>query len=489
MPSDLYDLAYRDQPEEHAFQVDRVSGTIPPGLQGTLLRSGPGRMRLGAASLNFFDGHALIAGLTFAEGRATFRSRFVRTPLYERETAADAILQRRVFTNHPSRWSNLFALSLGNSAMHDVYAWGEGDALRIVAGNDPGHFALDARTLATLGPERFGGAVKQGEEASPMPYPDPTTGRLVGWIKTPGGLSPDKLRFVEVDGAWNVVKQTPAYALGASPVLVHDQRATARWYVATEAALRLSPAKALWGAGTVYDALATPAGQTATLLLAPREGDGPLVRIPLPAPLEVAFHVINAFDDGEAVVVDLVTYSGRIRFDLAFSGEEVRRRGLAPGPSPLPTPTRFRVDPRSGTILESAPLGAVAGEAPEVADAVMGRPYRFAWFPTPAVDEGRLDPGAYPTYDAICRLEVATGETRIWRSGGLVSPIAFVGRPGATDEDDGWALAWVLRRDGASVHVFDARAPQDGPVAVCDLGVHLPGISHVRWAPNVRLDG
>ena len=69
-----------------------------------------------------------------------------------------------------------------------------------------------------------------------------------------------------------------------------------------------------------------------------------------------------------------------------------------------------------------------------------------------------------------------------------VSPCAFVARPGATEEDDGWVLTWRLREEGASVAILDARAVEKGPVATLDLGVHLPGVSHTRWAAGLRLD-
>ena len=169
MPHAIHEAIYRSQPEEFAFRVERITGSLPQDLDGTFLRSGPGLMQVGDAYLNFFDGHALIAGVSFRGGQANFRSRFVHSPLYESETAQRTVLARRPFTNRPKRWSNLFAIKFGNSAMHDVYAWGDGEQRRVVAGNDFGHYARDARTLETLGPETWGGAAPAGSELAPMP--------------------------------------------------------------------------------------------------------------------------------------------------------------------------------------------------------------------------------------------------------------------------------------------------------------------------------
>ena len=482
----IHEAVFRSQPEERAAAITDVRGTIPAGLRGTFLRSGPGLMQVGNDALDFFDGHALIAGVTFEDGAARFRSRFVRSPLYLEETAKKRLKKRRVFTNLPARWSNFFALDLGNSAMHDVYAWGG----KVVAGNDPGHFALDARTLETLGPERFGGAAAKGQEMGPMPYRDPKSGRLVGWIKKVGGASPDALSFVELDERFAVVTQTPFHRLAASPVIVHDQRATERFYVAVEQAPRLSAAKAIWGATTIYECFQTPPGATATLLLAPRGRDGALVRVPLPAPLEVAFHVINAFDEGEGrLVVDVVAYGGRIGFSAAAPKALRDATGAHPTQGPLPTPTRLVVDTLAGRVLEHKKLGELPGEAPEVNDAVMGAPYRFAYFPTARPNADLPDRGGYFFYDGISKLDVTTGATRAWHADGeaVVSPVSFAARPGGGDEDDGWILAYVLRATGAEVVVLDARALEAGPVATLGLGTHLPGVSHVRFASDVML--
>ena len=485
----IHEALFRSQPEEHAFRIERVSGRVPPDLRGTFLRSGPGLMQLGAANLNFFDGHALIAGVSFDAGRAWFRSRFVRSPLYEAETAQRTVLARRPFTNRPERWKNLFAIKFGNSAMHDVYAWGKPGRERVIAGYDPGHFTLDAHSLATLGRETWGGAAAPGIEMSPMPYPDPHTGHLVGWLKVPGAMKPDTLRFVEVDDEFRLVKQTEAFPLAAAPVIVHDLRATQRYYLTVEQSLRLSPLRALWGAVTAYEALATPAGATATLLLAARTEPAKLLRVPLPAPVQIAFHVVNAFDRGDHVCVDLATYAGRIGFEAAAPKALRDRTGAQPAHGPEPSLMRYVIDPNAGRVVESRKLTDVPGDAPEVADSVMGRPYRFAYVPTHGPNSDAPDRGAFVYYDAIAKVDVDSGSSQRWNAGpdALVSPVAFVPRPSAAGEDDGWLLTYLVRESNAALAILDARALEAGPVATLELGVHLPGVSHTRWAAGLQL--
>jgi all-trans-8'-apo-beta-carotenal 15,15'-oxygenase len=485
--SAVHEAIYRSQPEEHARPVRVTSGALPAELRGTFLRSGPGLFEVGSDPLNLFDGHALIAGVTFENGSARLRSRFVRSPLYVAETAEKKMKQRRVFTNLPSRWSNLFALAFGNSAMHDVYAWGG----KVIAGNDPGHFALDGRTLSTIGPERWGGAVPKGHDMGPMPYRDPKSGRLVGWIKRNGGARPDAVAFIELDESFRTVAKTPFHACAAAPVLLHDQRATERFYVATEQSLRLALGAAIWGQKTIYEAFRTPPGATATILLVPRGREGAMIRVPLPAPWELAFHVINAYDEGDRVVVDLVVYDGRIGFEAAAPRALRDRSGYQPSHGPLPTPMRFVVDPVGAKVVEPRKLGDIPGEAPEVSDAVMGQPYRYAYFPTTRLDAAIPDRGGYFYYGGVGRIDVTTGTSSSWHAPGeaVVSPPTFVARPGATEEDDGWLLAYVMRETETEVVVLEARSIAAGPIATLSLGVHFPAVSHVRWAADVLLDG
>lgn len=56
----IYDRASVNVSHDVAQGLDRavtVEGKIPDGLNGTLLRTGPGLLSVGVDPLNFFDGH------------------------------------------------------------------------------------------------------------------------------------------------------------------------------------------------------------------------------------------------------------------------------------------------------------------------------------------------------------------------------------------------------------------------------------------------
>jgi all-trans-8'-apo-beta-carotenal 15,15'-oxygenase len=58
----------------HGPRPAQVEGTIPPELEGTYLRNGPGlQYSKGAFQRHMFDGDGMVISLAFKDGRAFFR--------------------------------------------------------------------------------------------------------------------------------------------------------------------------------------------------------------------------------------------------------------------------------------------------------------------------------------------------------------------------------------------------------------------------------
>lgn len=69
------------------------SGRIPRWLHGSLLRNGPGSLKVGAMRFNhLFDSAALLHRFGIADGRVTYQCRFVQTDTYRRNRAAQRIV-------------------------------------------------------------------------------------------------------------------------------------------------------------------------------------------------------------------------------------------------------------------------------------------------------------------------------------------------------------------------------------------------------------
>ncbi|XP_025269761.1 carotenoid isomerooxygenase isoform X1 [Camponotus floridanus] len=77
------------------FQSSEITGSIPEWLTGTLLRNGPGNLKVGEYHYqHLFDSSALLHKFHIANGNVTYQRRFIQTEVYKRNMAA----QRIVFT-------------------------------------------------------------------------------------------------------------------------------------------------------------------------------------------------------------------------------------------------------------------------------------------------------------------------------------------------------------------------------------------------------
>lgn len=131
-----------EDPDGH--WLDIVSGALPPALTGTLFRcvliinhescttphhsNGPGRFEVGADApySHPYDGDGLVCAFTFSNGRAFFRSRFVRTPELHAELEAGRVLFRNAFATQRAgaAWANALDTYVKNTANTNVVCWG-----------------------------------------------------------------------------------------------------------------------------------------------------------------------------------------------------------------------------------------------------------------------------------------------------------------------------------------------------------------------------
>ncbi|XP_061608833.1 carotenoid-cleaving dioxygenase, mitochondrial-like isoform X2 [Phyllopteryx taeniolatus] len=70
-----------------------LRGTIPPWINGSLLRNGPAKFEFGHTHYNhWFDGMALLHKFKMEEGQVTYTSRFLRSDAYNKNSERDRIV-------------------------------------------------------------------------------------------------------------------------------------------------------------------------------------------------------------------------------------------------------------------------------------------------------------------------------------------------------------------------------------------------------------
>ena len=165
------------------------------------------------------------------------------------------------------------------------------------------------------------------------------------------------------------------------------------------------------------------------------------------APACFVFHHVNAWEEGEDIVIDASVYDDASIVSALYLDEVLDARGSIPGARL----TRFRLG--AGGVTSEA-IGAETIELPRIAyKRCNTRPYRYVY--------GVSESGGSPIFDQLVKVDTASGEERIWREEETHpgEPV-FVGAPGAESEDEGVALSVVLdaRAGDSFLLVLDAES-------------------------------
>jgi carotenoid cleavage dioxygenase-like enzyme len=422
-----------------------VSGQLPAALDGHLLRTGPNPAGPVGANHHWFLGDGMVHGIEISGGRArSYRNRFVRTP-----SVAAARPDLPAIGQAPPG-----AVNPGTGAVHVIEHAG-----RVLALGEVGLPYELTRELDTVGPYTFGGKLLTSMTAHPKI--DPVTGDLHFFAYDFG---PVYLRYHRANAAGELV-QTEFIDVPRC-TMMHDFNVTASRIVFMDLPVVFSTARL--ATGSMPFEWQPDAG--ARLGVMPIGGTNADVRWFEIEPCYV-FHPLNAYDDGDRVVLDVVRYP--TMFDTSTIGPEGNGSELR----------RWTIDLAAGTVTEET-LDDRPTEFPRVADAKVGRPYRFGYS---AAREGATLEDGFDT-EGLVKYDLAAGTTTFHSAGAGRNPGegVFVADPDGTNEDDGWVLSVVYdaATDRSDVIVVDARDFGAPPVATIHLPTRVPFGFHGSWVPR-----
>ncbi len=454
---DDWQQGYRSLKAEYAYWIDEVEGSIPPDLQGTLFRNGPGLLDANGQPYGHpFDGDGMVCAFTFAHGRAHFANSFVKTPEFLAEQRAGRILYRGVFgTQKPGGWlANCFDLRLKNIANTNVIYHGE-KLLALWEASRP--YRLDPATLDTLGIEDFGGALRPGQAFTAHPRLDPVTGNLWAFGVEAGPHSTIALYCVDRAGRLTEAfrRKVPGFCF------LHDFAFTPNYRIFSQNPVQFAPLAFLLGMQTAAACIDLKPNTPTRLLVFDRAGN---LRIVETDPCFV-FHHCNAYEDGDRLILDSVCYDDYPKLDPQTHFLDVDFDRVIPGRL-----CRYVIDPVAQTATRQVVM-ARSCEFPVVPPRCMGQPYRYAYL-------GATDrPTGNAPLQAIAKVDLQTGREELFSFAprGFVSEPIFVPRGGAA-EDDGWLLVLVFEAASArsQLSILDAAQVSAGPVARLHLKHHIP---------------
>ena len=460
-----------------AVPLQATRGTIPAGLNGTLYRNGPGRLeRAGHWVHHPFDGDGMITALRFEGGGLVLSNRFVRTEGWQAEEEAGRYLYRGVFgTQKPGGpMANAFDLRLKNIANTHVVRLGD-NLLALWEASSP--HALDPDSLETKGISLLDGVLKPGEAFSAHPRFDPGhhgAPRMVSFGVKSGPRSTIRLMEFATDGpkAGQLLSERSDSFNGFA--FLHDFAITPDWAIFLQNAIAFNPLPFALGLKGAAQCLRSKPGGQARFWLVPRDsgahaGEAPRV---LDAPEGFVFHHLNAYQEGEEVIVESIYYD-----DFPSIDPETDYRTVDFDLIPAGLLERCRLNLATGTV-SSERLSERCCEFAMVNPNQQGLAARYAWMAVAEREAGN-DP-----LQAFKKLDLRSGERRVWSAAphGFVSEPLMVPRPGASAEDDGWLLAvvWNGERSGSDLVILDATSMEE--VALVELPLAMPYGLHGSWS-------
>ncbi|MEV5606247.1 carotenoid oxygenase family protein [Streptomyces sp. NPDC052299] len=432
-----------------------VTGSLPDWLSGTLLRNGPACFEAGARTFeHWFDGQAMLHRFAIESGgRVTYANRYIDTPA-ARAVCAQGRIAYMEFATDPCR--SLFARfftpfftprirrAAGTSSNPNVNIARFGERL-VALTETPVPVEFDAETLATVGIVDYQDEL-HGQITSAHPHQDRATGDLVNYLTHYSRRSEYR---VYRQAAGGTQRELVGCHRVAAPSYMHSFGITGRYLVLAEFPLVVNPLKLLLSGRPFIDNFRwEPQRGTRFVVFDLRHGG---VRGVYEGPACFAFHHINAWEEGEDIVLDLAAYRDATVID-AFRLDRLRAGGAVP----QAYPTRFRISLADSRVTAER-LSSESLELPRISyEAHNGLPYRYAYGIGARSDQ--RDSFA----NQLVKLDTVERTNRLWHSPGTYpgEPV-FVPAPGATAEDDGVVLSIVLdagpHEPSSFLLVLDAR--------------------------------
>jgi carotenoid cleavage dioxygenase-like enzyme len=185
-----------------------------------------------------------------------------------------------------------------------------------------------------------------------------------------------------------------------------------------------------------------------------------------------AFHHVNAFEDSDNIVVDLIAYRDATIIDQLYL-ERLRACDPVDATGHL---TRYIVPLQGSADVFAIQVAEEMIELPRIDyELCAGRRYRYVW------GAGQRIAGNF--LDSIVKIDVGDGTVRSWCSEGCYpgEPV-FVPVPGRAAEGDGILLSVVLdvRRSVSSLLVLDAQSLSEIARAECPHAIPF-GLHGSYW--------
>ena len=462
--------AWTPQHEEvTATGLEVIEGAIPTDIDGVYLRNTENQLHQPLGRYHPFDGDGMIHQIDFLNGTATYRNRWIRSRCFEAEQDAGGSLWGGLMDRVGTGKRPGFGAhgSLKDSASTDIIVHA-GKAIATFYQCGEG-YVMDPETLEQEGVASW----VPLDGISAHPKVDERTGELLFFNYSKhapfmhyGVVGPDR----------KLAHYVPIPLPG--PRLPHDMMFTPNWSIFCDFPL-------FWDAELLKrDVHVTRLheGLPSRFALIPRHGQPEDIRW-FEADPTFVLHFINAYEDGDEVVLDGYFEEDPYPPPIESGGEYAHMMAYVDEHSFKPKLHRWRFNLADGSTKEER-LDDRILEFGMINQRFLGLPYRYAYSTT-------SKPGWF-LFNGFVKHDLHSGES--WEvmldEARYGSEAPFAPRIGAVDEDDGYLVSFITdeNRGTSECILIDCKRFTEGPVCRIALPHKISSGTHAHWADRSDLN-
>lgn len=456
---------------DNMFPIDReiesaeceIIGEVPAGLRGQFVRNGPNQMFEPMGKYHTFDGDGMLHGVTFEDGRAVYRNRWIRS----RGLEAEIRLGRSVYPglsdvmNFPDPSLVGDAGPIKNRANTHIVR----HAGKLFALWEQGLPTEIAPDLSTVGEWNFDGKLEGAMTAHPRI--DPRTGEMFFFSYN---LFPPYLTYYVADANGALVQRVDLDM--PAPIMMHDFLITEEFTVFMDSPVVFN----MEGMANGEPLMVWRPENGTRLGVLPRRGGADEIKWFEVEPSHVQ-HFWNAWADGNRIELSgcrYATVNFGLETEITEEGSGVDTIGS--------NPARYWIDLDAGTAGWE-PIDDMLGEMCRVNDDRTG--VRTDCLYMSAFTRAGATAG---DFDTIVKYDTRRDKRSTWYAGddGHIGENVFAPDPAGSAEDDGWVINSFHHsgRGQSEIVILDARDVDAGPVARVVIPQRMPAGFHANWFPK-----
>ncbi|KAG7341666.1 carotenoid oxygenase [Nitzschia inconspicua] len=470
---------------------------FPKDLQGTFFQNGHTKFYINKDKDIFhvhpFDADGMITAVTFQDGKAWFRNRYIETKGYVEERKAGKVLYRGVFgtaRNKGKWWSNIFDIGTQKNVANTHVLFQpntqKGDNPRLFALWEGGlPHEVDPTTLETIGGEtNLDGTLDERYAAHYKIDPDTRTVCNFSINVNPPDTHTIQVFEHDLDTMELIYKKDYSGFPGIG--LSHDCAITKDYFVFLQTKTKFDPLPFVLGKKGPAECIENDdEATTSSLILIPRgkEQKEPII---IETPKMFTFHLSNAFQTDDGMLV-----ADMILADTMMMG--------APKDSDYPARPiwetfdfdnglkyqlrRVKVDLKSKQFvsMKSMTDGIANCEFPIINPKRVGKKYHYAYV---AASNTSYRNGVV---QGLAKVDVEEEKVvQRWKPERheFLGEICFVPRDGnKEDEDHGYLMGFLFngKEKMSELVLFDAKAVDNGPISRTKLDYMINFALHGTW--------